>query len=1170
MNSRLSVVLFASVTLVGCVLPPCFAADPPAGGPPEVSPAPAVVDSAAAPDKDKPFREQSIYIPYEKLRKVFEREGRGVFLPYKEFQELWQAAREKTAPAAEPKPPVGALITEVENEATVVKDVVQVKAIVKIDLLAEGWQEVSLGLGDAAITTAGVSDAPAPKDEDYQPARIVASGGAYKLLVENKGKKPQQIQLALQYAKAITRTPGLNSVSFQAPQAPVSRWRVRIPESGVKVNISPLIAATEMTEQAKPPAGAAPPRQPEETVVLAFVGAAPTVRIDWTPKAEGATGLETLASVQAEQQVLIEEGVVRTRAQLVYTISRAELGQLTIEVPADQKVVNVFDANVRQWSVAVSEGRQTITAQLFEPAKASQSVTVELEKFVAQDAEQTALAVPVVKALAVGRQQGVVVVRVAEGLRAEVTKTSGLLQVDAAELPAALAKTPWAFSYRYAAVPFGLVLSTEKVQPRIVVDSLVEAELTPEGLTVDLLALYTIERSGVFRLDLDLPAGFEVRQVCGREAAGAQAAQVDTHHVEGQTKTHLVVNLARKAIGRVGLAVQLHKDLQEPDLLAPTGKAAEIALPLPLVAPGTVERASGRLMVYAPESLRVNPGKAEGLRSISFKEAMEGMQSSRAGKPSEARPVLAFAFTQEPTALVLAAERRKPQVTIRQLLVARIEDGVVKYQATFFYQVLYSGVKSLRIDIPAETASQVRNNTPAIREKVLDPPPADLEKGYVAWSLAGENELLGEGKIELVWEKKIDKLEVGRGVDLAVPRLKPMGVDRAWGQIVLVKAETLDIRESGEPKGLRPIDPQQDLMPGADVPGAAAALEFHADWSLALTVTRYELEEVKQTSIERAVLRTVVTRADKISVQALYRLRSAQQRLVVKLPAQGKFDAEPRINGRSVALEVGEKQQYFIPLTASNSDESLLLELRYTVPGDGRTLDIPEFPLEPAVQKLYLCVYLPQERALVGKHGPWTEEFRWDMTGPWDWSPVPRISEQEILGWVTQGVSLDESFPTDGQLYVFSALHPAPAPAGSLRLSALDERILSLAVIGVVLLGGVVLLPARVGARASAVGLLVIAAVLCGVFWPIFAWQILDGKLVAAVFVVLVVWAMRYFVRIQPRRPPVTQPPETGGSPPGPEAAALPPASPAAAPAAVEVVDQGPQSGREEGGPAHA
>jgi len=54
---------------------------------------------------DRKILEQDIYIPYEKLRQVFEKQGRGVFLPYDKFQELWQAAQDKTRPAAEIKPP---------------------------------------------------------------------------------------------------------------------------------------------------------------------------------------------------------------------------------------------------------------------------------------------------------------------------------------------------------------------------------------------------------------------------------------------------------------------------------------------------------------------------------------------------------------------------------------------------------------------------------------------------------------------------------------------------------------------------------------------------------------------------------------------------------------------------------------------------------------------------------------------------------------------------------------------------------------------------------------------------------------------------------------------------------------------------------------------------------
>ena len=446
---------------------------------------------------EKSLREQDIYIPYEKLRQVFEKHGRGVFLPYEEFEQLWQAAQDKTRPAARPRPPVGAVITEIENEATVAKDVVRVKATLKIDLLVEGWHEIPLRLADAAITSATLGG---------QPARIVgAPGEDYRLLVEKKGKQPEQIVLALEYAKAISKMPGQNSVSLLAPQAPVSRWRVRIPQAGVKVNLQPLIAATEVPTAEPAAAGHAgangkteepKPARADETVVLAFVGAAPMVRIDWTPKAEGATGLAALVSVEAEQQVWINEGATRSRVNLIYSISRAELGQLAVEVPADYKVVNVFDANVRQWSVeplAKDAKRQKITAQLFEPAKKVQQVTVELEKFAGEKLEPSQ-AVPVVTALDVGRQQGSVVVQVAAGLRAEASRATGLLQVDAGELPESLRRQPWTFSYRYATLPYELVLGVEELQPRVTADSLVEARLEPERLTLDVTAVYNIER----------------------------------------------------------------------------------------------------------------------------------------------------------------------------------------------------------------------------------------------------------------------------------------------------------------------------------------------------------------------------------------------------------------------------------------------------------------------------------------------------------------------------------------------------------------------------------------------------------------------------------------------------------------------------------------------------
>ena len=818
------------------VTAPVSAVVAPAVAPAVVPPVTAVVAPAAVPaavptPAPETFREQTIYIPYEDLRKTFEKSGRGVFLPYEEFQKLWQAARAAAARPVEVKPPVDSLISEITGEATVARDVVTVKARVRIELLKEGWNRVPIRLGDVAISKATIGGAP---------ARLLPADGGYALLVENSATSPQVIELDLEFARAYSKSPGRNSVSFEAPVTPVSRWDIRIPEPGVKVDVQPLLAASEVPVA----------KGVAETHVQAFVGATPSVRIEWTPKSEGAKGLTALASVQAETRVTIDEGVTRSRVELEYAVSRAELPQLRVEVPADQKIVNVFDPNVREWSVAAEGGMQQITAQLFEPARERQVLVLELERFAAEEA----VAVPAVKALDVGRQQGVVVVRLAAGLRAEALTRESLLQLDAGELPPRLAAEKWDFAYRYAALPFALVLRVEKILPRLLVDSLVEAHLQPEQLVVDVRSVFDVQRAGVFQFVFLAPPEWEVRSVRGETMENATPAEIDgQHRVDGQPGK-LVVNLSRQASGRVAVALQFHRRLAEPDLLTPSGKAAAIALPIPRADPESVFRETGRLVVYGPDSLRFNPREPKGLRTISPTEAVQGFPPTPA--PAGERPVMAFAFGIEPASLTVEAERRKPHITVRQLLTVRLESGVARFEALFFCDVLYSGIKSLRLDLPKALAEQVRITAAGIRHEVSDDPAdgGDLAPDSVAWRLSGETEFLGTAIIPMVWEQKLEKLDVGGSVDLVIPRLTPRGVDRAWGQIILAKAESIDVIPTETRSGVRAIDPQHDLMPGAAGRDAARALEFlHDDWSLTVRATRYEAKDVKATSIERAL-----------------------------------------------------------------------------------------------------------------------------------------------------------------------------------------------------------------------------------------------------------------------------------------------------------------------------
>ncbi|MCA9140663.1 MAG: hypothetical protein KDB00_28015 [Planctomycetales bacterium] len=494
------------------------------------------IQTSAAPSE---IREQTIYVPFDELRNVFEKEGRGVFLPYEQFQKLWQSARaaetRRSVDASGGKPPVDAIVSSVTSEATVLKDVVQVDATLVIELMKAGWNLVPLRLADAAIQTATI---------DGEAARITPSAdGGYQLVIENEDDQPKRVELKLTYVRAFNKSPGQNSVAFAAPQAPVNRWTIRVPGSGVKVNVSPMIAATDQQLNEA--------EVNEETVLLAFVGAAREVAIRWTAKSEGASGLSALTSVQAAQQVHLSGTSVRTRVVLDYSISRSQSERLVAEVPSDQKVVNVFDPNVRKWDVTENDTTQTITVELFEPATQSQSLTIELERFI----DETVLDdfhVPMIKAMEVARQQGILVVRADPALRIETTTREGLLQIDPAELPSTLANQSWSVAFRYASTPYDLGIAAEKIQPRIDIQQLVECYVEPEQLLIDSFVAYDIHDSGVFAVELQLPAGFEVQQVRGRPVGGGTEASVDSFQTSGDNDDRLVVDLARKTMGKIG------------------------------------------------------------------------------------------------------------------------------------------------------------------------------------------------------------------------------------------------------------------------------------------------------------------------------------------------------------------------------------------------------------------------------------------------------------------------------------------------------------------------------------------------------------------------------------------------------------------------------------------
>ncbi len=230
------------------------------------------------------------------------------------------------------------------------------------------------------------------------------------------------------------------------------------------------------------------------------------------------------------------------------------------------------------------------------------------------------------------------------------------------------------------------------------------------------------------------------------------------------------------------------------------------------------------------------------------------------------------------------------------------------------------------------------------------------------------------------------------------------------------------------------------------------------------------------------------------------------------LPSGVEFDTEPlRINGRPTPLERGAQDEFFVPLAGRSTGEPFLLELRYTLTGGTLRVELPAFADEPAVQQVFVSVFLPQELELLGSQGPWTDEQQWTYTSPWSRVPAPRYTDTGLVNWVRAGLTLPvnpaDSFPIDGQAAIFSTLRPENDAAGSLRLTTINGKWLHFFTFCGVLGLGILLLTRPLAQRGAALAALLIALVLLGVFLPTLATEIIFGGFWLALLLTLLAWS---------------------------------------------------------------
>jgi len=1051
----LALVLALSGSIVG--------QDAPAAQP--LPPTEAAPDAAQPPDEKPPLRQEHvIYLPFEKLRDVFEDEDSSIVLPYAQFLEMWNRLVEPDEPPI--RPPVNGVITRADYVGSVKGELVHLEATLDVEVLSAEWARLPVQFGDAAIGSA--------RTEDGAVLLRGVGEGRYELLVRGQGKHQIKLSLVIGVKSA---TEGRSFV-VECPAVGVSNLELEIPEKDLAVQVTPR-RTSELRSDLK-----------DATGVRAVLGSTNQFTVSWQPKSGSTDQAAGLANVTDAIAVDVGDGVVHTHAVFDYQILRGSLGELVVEVPGDQRLLDVQVPGLRDWQTETMDDRQRVQVRLHAPA----TEKVRLELHTEAPISERAFQVGHVRAVGVARESGILAVRGAEDVGLEYVLRESITRIDVADAPESLRK-PGSTFYKFFTPDHKLSVVASQLEPRIVVDSHISILLDKTRLTTRGEFKYQVSRSGIFALTFRLPAGFQVDDVATESMERFEVTSAEN----AQT---LTVYFTKKLLGDLTVAVTASQARDKP--------AGELTLPL--VEPLNATREQGLVAVIAPESLEVKTDSArlQAARAATPAElAAKGFQPEA---PEGSTLAAAFSFVTRPVGIVQTITERPRRTLVVVGTVANVKEDVVQVTTTFRYQIQFAGTDTFRMAVPALASDRLQVEGDGIKERRKADEASD--DGTVEWTIVLHSEALGDRTFTATYDQKISIPDQGTRFELQP--IKVLDADREAGEIAIQKDLALSVEAA--PTGLEEIDPRELSQPiGATQPYLTYRYYQHPA-QLTLSVTKHELQDVVKTVVRRAYIEVVITEDGPMTMRARYDLKSSErQRLAVTL-------RNPRILGITVAGQTvapekapaapggsAEDKTYLINVArTADSDEPFQIAMVFETPLPQKKLEVtdllrlplPRFDEGVKFQQVYVRVWVPKDYRLVGDPEGFTSHIG---VGLWDSRRITQTADNPD-GWFPQDTSSFD-FQVGGTTYLFSSLTgPTELTIGYWHIPTMTVIASSL-----VLLLGVVLAWFSLETKVFTILALVFVASFAGLFTPsiINSWLLAARLGIAGVVALwLVVWLL--------------------------------------------------------------
>ncbi|MEO8617123.1 MAG: DMT family transporter [Luteolibacter sp.] len=707
----------------------------------------------------------------------------------------------------------------------------------------------------------------------------LGNADAYFLVAENSGRLTGKATFEMPLADPV------KGWSLPGGPAAMRQVTVRWDQSGWEF-FSPTAAKTQVL----------PGLAGNESGAVMVLGPANLVTIQARPKQRNISAEETRFFSEVSNLFLPGPGVVNGRHRVAIRTAQGKVSSLVMSVPEGFTVSDVVDGPVGSWRFDPEKHELRVS---MEPAQAQAfALTIETQR--GEGALPMNLDLEPIRVNGAAGEVGFLALAFGDDAQPEAVTVEGLSRVNTEDFTGKLVPrdkegNPLVLlqnAFRYGSGAVKAHVKVAAVSPEIRAESWQLVSLGEDRMVIADDLTVTITRSGVFRLDVEIPDGLEIESATGEGLSHWTEGKI------GNTRI-LTLHLSGKTIGKREFNLTL------------TGRppGAQAKWTVPRLSLRDASRETGVVTVVPDLGLQVLTVDRKNVSQLDPRELADAPKDSAR---AAARPgALAYRLLQSDWSLNLAISRLDAWVTAQVYHDATLREGQMLTRAVIGYKIENASLKSLRVRIPgldATSAATVRASGAAVADFV----PVAGEDGL--WEIRFQRGVAGETSVDIEFQRasKDDGTEVIQPLVLEnVKKLSYFVAVRAGGRLEL---------ESGTlPRGWQKADwaVLQSTL-GQAAGNVAPLMAFRVadpEGPLPVLLKRHQLADLQKLRVEEGSLTTLMSPdGDALTAVDLKMQVTGKGTLRLKLPKKSElFNVLVNDEGATLVREGDEWLFYVFP-----------------------------------------------------------------------------------------------------------------------------------------------------------------------------------------------------------------------------------------------------------------